>query len=1592
MDKTFEKWCEKLLDTGRRNNLINFKETLSSTLDILSPDADEIFKRVSGGEKLSFYDVDDFVEKTLKQKSGSLTDENQNYLSKQEVFDKLSGHLSKREILSYKLNIRNKKIIENLKRNAKVSIDERGVNILYISFGMLIWHEPDCSKNINCSPLVLLPIAIDETDNKFYISEYEDEFSTNPTLVYKLKTEFHITLPEIRETGFEDETLFEYFKRVQSFNKDWEVRTGVKISTFSFLKLDMYKDLVENEENLLKNEMVLKLLNKDSAFQNSEESEQNLNEQSHKREEQFAVQMNYDNLANNFQYEKSNSSETSDNEKLDLKNIEIRLHNVVDADSSQMMAILRAKNGESFVLQGPPGTGKSQTITNLIAEFLADDKKVLFVSEKLAALSVVYNNLKKVGLSDFCLELHSNKSNKKNVIEELNRMLSFSKKIVSANAEAEHQELIKYKTILDDFVKQYHKIYPEAKKSAYEVLELMTDNENDYNINFEFENVLEKDDLFVSKCLEYLEIYTSYANEIGYDYHKNPWYGFSEKNISSREKFELKEDLKNIELFVKLFSQELLKISKNLKIEFKNFNDFENNLEFLKAISNLDVFNNDLFKKEELEKLCEKISELDSNLKEENLKRTSILNFYKKEIFELDIQNLLYNFNHKYSSIFRIFSKEYKKNKEILFNLQISKDAKLNYEQTRNWLKLIDEYFKLKKDNTEKLIEISAYLKNDNLNFSQVEKIKDSLENLNKNLKEDFEPFEEIDQEDFFNLKNEILHILEYQIDAKRCKNCLEKTQNLFDERKICFKNMNFNEILQKIYLYQSNYYMIETWIRFYANFENLKELGLNSFIDLLIENNVNIEDYKRVFLNLFYKEQFFEMIDSSETLSNFTRLTQDLAVHKFKLKDKLNFEISKAKIISSLSMKLPSISGAVAGTEINVLSREANKKRRQKPVRVLFKEIFPLIQRLKPCLLMSPLSVCSYLDYETCKFDVVIFDEASQIFPWDAIGAISRAKQVIIVGDSKQMPPTDFFSSNTIEESEENAEESDSLDFESILDLGSAILPSQRLNWHYRSKTEELIAFSNENYYDSSLVTFPSAYGNRKDMGVDFYYQEDGIFDRKRRVNENEAKKVVELVFDHFKNHPERSLGVVAFSVAQQEIIQDKIQEYRLNNKQFEKFFDDRLKEPFFVKNLETVQGDERDTIIFSIAYAKDEEGRFLHNFGPLNKVGGERRLNVAVTRAKYNVKVVSSIRSNDIDLSRSNARGTYLLKKYLELAEFGTSRKSNFDEQKQDTSGVEKQVAEFLKANGFIIETNVGFSEYKIDIAVKNKNNDYALAIEFDGNYYKNLKTTRDRDRLRQEVLEKLNWKFYRIWTIDWFLNNEIEKKKLLEVVEDSVGVLDDASEKTANFQQNNENIVKNEQNNQNNVKLDEENSGFIIETNVVANDLKSYFSEYEEFDLSNFSGTLDQAIFNLVKTEAPITEKLLLKKIAPFIGREKVTSVVKDVVDDSIKRQSEKIFKIEDFYVLDKNMNVSLRIAGENKQRDISLISNVELASGLYIIIKNNCGITEKGLFLTISNLLGFSKLGTAIEEKLSDSIKILLDRNMIEKIDDEYFLKD
>ena len=595
------------------------------------------------------------------------------------------------------------------------------------------------------------------------------------------------------------------------------------------------------------------------------------------------------------------------------------------------------------------------------------------------------------------------------------------------------------------------------------------------------------------------------------------------------------------------------------------------------------------------------------------------------------------------------------------------------------------------------------------------------------------------------------------------------------------FSTENMLSVASRLEACLNGFSELNKWLDYVETRAECDKNGLADFTSQIVTVDNSIKDVCAAFERGFYHQWLGLAMDMVPAVQSFRRRVHEQRIDRFISTDEKQFELSRKRIRKSIISTYPSVNQVSRGSELQILRHEMEKKRRIMPLRKLFKSIPNLLLTLKPCLMMSPLSVAYFLEAGLYQFDMVIFDEASQIFPQDAIGAIFRAKQVIIAGDTKQLPPTSFFASST-GNNDANFDDDDNFDeevYDSILEETANILPNRTLLWHYRSKHEHLIAFSNKEIYKNELVTFPSSNESEKDTGVEFVYVEDGYYEGGgRNCNILEARRCVELVKEHIDKHPERSLGIIAFSEKQQNAISLEIHRFREKNPEYEAFFAEGKEDEFFVKNLENVQGDERDTIFFSVGYAKTKEQKannkpMAMRFGPLGVQGGERRLNVAVTRARRNIKLVSSILPSDIDLNRTESEGIRMLRSYIEFAMKGEVALASARSIAKPDEFVDT-VADFLRNKGYKISQFVGCSGYKIDIAVEYPSDvvqQFAAGIECDGFSYASARTTRDRDRLRGSVLKNMGWNMYRVWSAEWYKNPEIEGEKLIAFINSAI-----------------------------------------------------------------------------------------------------------------------------------------------------------------------------------------------------------------------------
>lgn len=744
-------------------------------------------------------------------------------------------------------------------------------------------------------------------------------------------------------------------------------------------------------------------------------------------------------------------------------------------------------------------------------------------------------------------------------------------------------------------------------------------------------------------------------------------------------------------------------------------------------------------------------------------------------------------------------------------------------------------------------------------------------------------------------------------------------------------------------------------------------------FIPAAQQAALPVEQWADAARKLFLYTWVEQVLGEEHLLSLFRAHVHEERISRFVSLDQQQLQIARSRIRKQLIDLVPDEKHRAlsASDELAILQRELMKKRGHLPLRKLFAKIPNLLMTLKPCLMMSPLSVASFLENDALSFDLVIFDEASQIMPENAIGAMLRGKQIIVAGDTRQMPPTDFFTVSVGAhdyDGDADEDEAEAPVEESILEQCACVLPSCPLLWHYRSRHESLIAFSNREIYANRLVTFPGSISRQPHLGVELVYVPDGVFVRRR--NRQEARRCVALIEDHILHRAHRSLGVVAFSRTQQSAIEEELHRFRMAHPEYDAFFDEGREEPFFIKNLENVQGDERDTMIFSVGYAKPADGKPMSlNLGPLSASGGERRLNVAVTRARYNVKLVTSVLARDIDLNRTSAEGTRLLRAYIDYAEKGYAAIAPEDGTPAAAPSRDAFVThlmDVLTRAGYSAERDVGCSECRVDLAVRMPGEDaesrYALGIMTDGAAYAMQRTCRDRDSLQPSVLRGMGWRLHRVWSADWLQRPDGVERELIAAVEEALAA-PAALPDTPDAQ-----------------------PAPLWSHPAEADDAPLAFASYQQALLpGDCSLPINELILRVVETEQPVHRDEVCRRLAPALGYERVTPALRRDAEVAIARLLMDTLRECDGFLTMEGFTLAQPRRSSNRSMDMIAPQERELA--ILRVAEHSIGASRESIIIRAAELLGFERRGTRIQSALEEAFDALTRQGLLHIADEK-----
>ena len=1458
---------------------------------------------------------------------------------------------------------------------ARTLLEEQGVNTLFLALGMIEWYESESSQTPRRAPLLLVPVNLtrESVRSGFRMSWTGENLGPNASFAAKSRADFGLNFPVIDENEIDDAEIEvdAYFDAVERAIADfprWKARRDMAVvDFFSFSKLLMHADLdpenwLEEDGDAATESGVLDSLLGENGFSDG-------------------------------------GSHIGDGERLDDHLRPEDVHHVIDADSSQALAILEVGRGRNLVIQGPPGTGKSQTITNVIADAVADGKTVLFVAEKMAALEVVKRKLDEIHIGDACLELHSHKSTKRLVLDELQRTLELGEPNI-AGIKDDFIALGRARDALNRHSDAVNAPVGDTGVSLFDAYGELMALEDRLGDAFRSElRRLEIDGLDSWSRREYSErrqLAENLQSALGRTGALNA-HTFGE----SRLRIALPQDIARIgetgaagiEVAAAI-RRECQRIANALGIgeDLESLQDARRLLASGATILNAPDLSGVNVSAIEWSERAGLVSDMvNAGVRWEGLRAAhpQVVNWNLAPANLNAARNAIASAPRGVFSFAASFIKPVREARKLLRYAM----GDVAPQDADAQVSILDAMIAER--------ELWGYL---NVHAATADAI------LAGGWRGDRTPWTYLSSACGWTLEAHRwvgageVHPNAVLAAASGAAANAEFMQDLSDATATLDDALSRHlpaiaDSLQALLDLPQSYIeragtKLEVLDAFFAacrdragdvldvarvnlSLDAVSEVGLGALAGMArdwdaastrITDSLDAARHNAIVARA--------MRDNPE-VAGFDGAAHEQLVDRFGRMDALALEHNCARVAHAHYERLPQGGG---GGQIGILRREFEKRRRHKPIRRLMAEAGRAIQAIKPVFMMSPMSVAAYLPPGRISFDLVVFDEASQVKPVDALGSLARAKQAVVVGDDKQLPPTSFFDAAT-QATDDDDDESATGDLESVLGLMRAQgCPTRMLRWHYRSRHESLIALSNREFYDDGLMVFPSPDSERVASGLRFHHLPDAVYERgTSRRNPIEAEAVAEFVMRHARETPHLTLGVATFSTAQREAIMDQLELKRRQDDSCEAFFAAHPEEPFFVKNLENVQGDERDAILISVGYGRDRDGRVTMNFGPLNREGGERRLNVIITRARIRCHVFSNLTADDISAGAS-ARGVQCLRSFLAYAQTGDlsglpSPQSNFEVESPFQRAVESR----LRGLGYEIQSEVGVKGFFIDIAVVDpeRRGRYLIGVECDGATYHSSLAARDRDRIRASVLRGLGWKLHRIWSTDWFANPDRELRRTVEAIEkaraESVVPADEqAPQADAPTRLPREKIERSERDD---ADADDGDSG------IIPYRMAELGVEKRVGDISDLTKSeLAERIVELTLAESPIHADEATRRVREAYGfgragrriREAVNAAIRYAASQKRIRKSGVFLWSPDMFtppVRDRSAHPSMR--------KIELVCDEEIAEAAKLVVKRGYGMRRDDVPAETARALGFGRLTRGVRARIAGVVGSLIE---------------
>lgn len=1526
---------DKLVDKNLRNRLISANLTSSRTKSL------RIFNGDTAGLFVHFHEKKKGAGFQADEDSSSIGESGNSFSAEPHPIDKqtlLQTRIGKDSL---------QKKLKALYFEAREHEEEQGVNILYLALGFIKWFESENSDIERYAPILLLPVELsrDGAKDKYRLEPRDEDLFENVSFKLWVKEQNNIDLPEVPE--HDDWTYTEYVESVRTaISKEtrWTVlENEALLGFFSFNKFLLWRDLQPENwpkaDQLLQHPIVKTLL---MPPRDGTEPEPPVIPADDKIDDHFTP---------------------------------ADLVYVVDADSSQTEAIQTVLSGRNVVIQGPPGTGKSQTITNIISGAIHKGWKVLFIAEKMAALEVVESRLSSTGLGVTCLQLHSRKSTKSAVLEQIRESIEYPG--IPAIGKSSIQSLVN----AQDFLNGHSARMNTARMPwGFTPFEILGEIEKSQRLGLDvfgivIPNAEKHSKASLGALSEQLCQLRDRLLRSGVPA-KHPWKLSTASTFTPMDLEDLRRNLLKLAECSESLGSHLADLTKTLSIPSTDLRSLKRNdwcdlFSSVKRISLPSSIPTAISDSESLASSVTHLRALKNALSNYKLIRNEVDNCLIPGWRSDEIRSLRTRLAGSGGSIFSFLNAQYRAS--IADYKGLSKGA--IPDGFKNRVALLDKALSL----DDLRLEISKIDETVTKELGALWAQEETDLAIIQYLIEWFELWPTSDEQ-----ARAVIRAIGSNSELK--KTFLETEENITrfydsletfcEAASIDYKELSslkLEELSRQIGVWQQSIERFNEWPSVRGAIEKLEaELG-DGLSKAIWNGTIQPDMIEQAFRYSVLQVIWRKLAASEPDLSEIDAIKLDTELKRFRELDKGRLEESAQQVLSTYGTRTPKGSGG----EMAIVRQELVKKRNVLPVRKLLDKAGRAIQELKPVFLMSPLSVAQFVSPGNLTFDLVLIDEASQVRPEDAIGAIARARQVVVVGDSKQLPPTNFF--NKLVDEQDTAEILDDdgayflNDVESILALCDGVLGNNiMLRWHYRSLHPGLIAVSNRNFYDGKLLLPPSVLREKYSDGLGISFVKSpqngyirGGADGGRNLLEAEliAKEVIEFAM----KYPQKTLGVAAFSVTQRDAIRDLIDEYRRKNPSTEPFFSVSKKEPFFVKNLESIQGDERDVIFISVGYGRTADGRLTQTFGPLSVEGGERRLNVLISRAKERCTVFSSITSEDVKPVPGRL-GINAFREFLQFAEKGYFDIPEATERGFD-SDFEESVAIFLTRNGYNVQPQVGMSGFFIDIGVVHptEGGRFLCGIECDGATYHSSRSARDRDRLRQQILESRGWRIYRIWSTDWFHRREQQEAKLLDYLMNLKSGVEPVSSTEAPASE----VPK--EDHQAPEPLPEVSEPPRIPVNVAYTEFSGRFTiqtPLHETPLMKLIEMVDE----IVSTEGPIHQEEVARRLSRSCGLEKAGSRIQAATVKALRASSKTVAEGQ-FWKLRNIDTVKIRNRANVTSRTLLLPENLppqEITLALTTVVRESVRIEESELIQSAARLFGFQRVGPDIRRVFLETL--------------------